>query len=59
MSIDPTTYIHPTAIIDNGANIGANCKVWHWSHVCSGAKIDNNTSIGQNVSIIETNPISK
>ena len=51
MSIDPTTYIHPTAIIDNGASIGANCKVWHWSHVCGGARIDNNTSIGQNVYI--------
>lgn len=51
MSIDPTTYIHPTAIVDNGADIGANCKVWHWSHICSGAKIKNNTSIGQNVYI--------
>ena len=51
MSIDPSAFIHPTSIVDNGASIGSNCKIWHWSHICSGAKIRDNTSIGQNVYI--------
>ena len=42
-------YIHPTAIIDDGAIIGAETYIWHWSHVCGGAKIRNNCSLGQNV----------
>ena len=43
--------IHPTSIIDDGAIIGENTKIWHWSHICSGAKIGNNCSLGQNVFI--------
>ena len=43
--------IHPTAIIDEGADVGDFTKVWHWSHICSGAVIGNNCSIGQNVFI--------
>jgi len=33
------TTIHPTAIIDDGAQIGAGSRIWHWVHVCGGAKI--------------------
>ena len=40
---------HPTAIIDEGATIGKNCSIWHFSHICKGAKIGDNVSIGQNV----------
>ena len=36
--------IHPTSIIDDGAIIGENTKIWHWSHICAGAKIGNNCS---------------
>ena len=43
--------IHPTAIIDKGANVGLNTYVWHWVHVCSSAKIGDNCSLGQNVFI--------
>ena len=43
--------IHPTSIIDDGAIIGENTKIWHWSHICAGAKIGNNCSLGQNVFI--------
>ena len=43
--------IHKTAIVDKGAIIGKETKVWHWSHICSKAKIGNNCSIGQNVYI--------
>jgi len=41
--------IHKTAIIDDGAQIGSDSKVWHWVHVCGGAKIGRNVSLGQNV----------
>ena len=41
--------IHFSAIIDKGARIGINTKVWHWTHVCSGAVIGENCSLGQNV----------
>jgi UDP-2-acetamido-3-amino-2,3-dideoxy-glucuronate N-acetyltransferase len=41
--------IHPTAIIDAGAQIGSGSRVWHWVHVCSGAKIGINVTLGQNV----------
>tara|TARA_A100001391_G_scaffold125291_1_gene85456 strand:+ start:2319 stop:2900 length:582 start_codon:yes stop_codon:yes gene_type:complete len=41
--------IHPTAIVDDGAEIGQETKIWHWAHVCSGAKIGNRSSLGQNV----------
>lgn len=44
-------FIHPTAIVDQGASIGENTKVWHWSHICSTAKIGKNCSLGQNVYI--------
>jgi len=43
--------IHPSAIIDDGAEIGVNSRVWHWVHICSGAKIGENVSLGQNVFI--------
>ncbi|GAA0789386.1 MULTISPECIES: acyltransferase [Pseudomonadati] len=40
---------HETAIIDDGAVIGENSRVWHWAHVCAGAKIGKGVSLGQNV----------
>jgi UDP-2-acetamido-3-amino-2,3-dideoxy-glucuronate N-acetyltransferase len=40
---------HDTAIVDEGAEIGANSRVWHWAHVCSGAKVGESVSLGQNV----------
>jgi UDP-2-acetamido-3-amino-2,3-dideoxy-glucuronate N-acetyltransferase len=42
-------YIHDSAIVDPGAEIGEGCKIWHWTHICAGAKIGRNTSFGQNV----------
>ena len=44
-----TTIIHPSAIVDEGAQIGEGSRVWHFVHVCSGAKIGQNVSLGQNV----------
>lgn len=40
---------HDTAIVDEGAEIGADSRVWHWAHVCSGAKVGEGVSLGQNV----------
>ena len=42
---------HKSTIIDEGASIGENTKVWHFSHVCEGAVIGNSCSLGQNVFI--------
>jgi len=44
-----TVTIHPTAIVDEGAQIGEGSRIWHWAHVCSGAHIGNSCSLGQNV----------
>ena len=41
--------IHDTAIVDPGAQIGAGSRIWHWVHVCGGARIGQNVSLGQNV----------
>jgi UDP-2-acetamido-3-amino-2,3-dideoxy-glucuronate N-acetyltransferase len=41
--------IHPTAIVDEGAQIGEGTRIWHWVHVCGGAKIGERCSLGQNV----------
>ena len=45
----PSRMIHPSAIIDHGANIGSECRIWHFVHVCSGADIGDRTSLGQGV----------
>lgn len=42
-------YQHESAIVDEGAQIGENSRVWHFVHVCSGAKIGKGVSLGQNV----------
>ena len=49
MSIDPSATIHTTALVDEGATVGALSRVWHWVHVCAGAVIGERCSFGQNV----------
>lgn len=44
-----TYIVHPSAIVDDGAEIGDATRVWHWVHVCAGARIGARCSIGQNV----------
>ena len=46
---DSSLKIHPSSIVDKGALIGENTKIWHWVHVCGGARIGQNVSLGQNV----------
>ena len=41
--------IHPSAIVDEGAQIGEGSRVWHFVHVCAGALIGKGVSLGQNV----------
>ena len=40
---------HKTAIVDRGAKIGNDTKIWHWTHISKGAKIGSKVTIGQNV----------
>ena len=42
-------FIHPTAIVDDGAEIGADAKIWHFCHVMANAKIGRAVILGQNV----------
>ncbi|MBK8519565.1 MAG: N-acetyltransferase [Chitinophagaceae bacterium] len=42
-------YAHPSSIIDDNCTIGEGTKIWHFSHVMSGAVIGNNCNLGQNV----------
>lgn len=43
--------IHPSAIVDEGAQIGEGSRVWHFVHVCGDARVGKNVSMGQNVFI--------
>jgi len=44
-------YQHPSAIVDNGAQIGKDSRVWHFVHICAEAVIGERCSMGQNVFI--------
>jgi UDP-2-acetamido-3-amino-2,3-dideoxy-glucuronate N-acetyltransferase len=41
--------VHPSAIIDEGAQLGEGTRVWHFAHVCAGARIGARCSLGQGV----------
>ena len=45
--------IHPSAIVDAGSVIGEDTKVWHFSHICSKAKIGARCVLGQNVFVAD------
>ena len=45
-------FAHPTAIIDEGAQIGEGTTIWHFSHLMPGCVIGKNCNIGQNVVIL-------
>jgi len=40
---------HPSAIIDEGCDIGEGTKIWHFSHIMSNCKLGKNCNLGQNV----------
>ena len=49
LNTDMSVTIHPTAIVDPGAQIGDGSRIWHWVHISAGAKIGRDCSFGQNV----------
>lgn len=42
-------FSHPSAIVDEGCNIGAGSKIWHFSHIMTGCTLGEKCNIGQNV----------
>lgn len=46
-----TYFVHPTAVVDEGAVIGKGTKIWHFSHVMKGAQIGERCVLGQNVNV--------
>ena len=44
-----SVFIHPSAIVDEGATLGEGSRVWHFAHVCAQAVIGRGVSLGQNV----------
>jgi UDP-2-acetamido-3-amino-2,3-dideoxy-glucuronate N-acetyltransferase len=51
MAEEKSFYVHPTAVIDEGCEIGAGTKIWHFSHIMPGCRIGENCNLGQNVVI--------
>lgn len=49
MTADP--FVHPTAVVDQGATIGAGSKIWHFVHVLPNTRIGKNCVLGQNVMV--------
>lgn len=47
----PAYFVHPTAVVDEGAQIGAGTKIWHFSHIMPGAVIGERCVLGQNVNV--------
>ncbi|WP_088278855.1 acyltransferase [Ideonella sp. A 288] len=41
--------VHPSAIVDDGAQLGDGCRVWHFAHISAGARIGRGCSFGQGV----------
>jgi UDP-2-acetamido-3-amino-2,3-dideoxy-glucuronate N-acetyltransferase len=46
-------FIHPTAVVDQGAEIGPGTRIWHFAHICRGARIGRNCVFGQNTFVAE------
>lgn len=49
MDKERSFYVHPTAVVDAGCEIGAGTKIWHFSHIMTNCKIGENCNLGQNV----------
>lgn len=47
----PNYFVHESSYVDDGVQIGAQTKIWHFSHIISGTKIGKACNIGQNVVI--------
>jgi len=49
--MDKSFFVHPSSIVEEGATIGKETKIWHFCHVMTGSKIGNKCSLGQNVMV--------
>ena len=49
MSTSQEYFAHETAVVDDGAEIGAGTKIWHFTHIMSGCRIGANCNFGQNI----------
>jgi UDP-2-acetamido-3-amino-2,3-dideoxy-glucuronate N-acetyltransferase len=49
----PDYYAHPTAILDEGCQIGRGSRIWHFSHICAGADLGEACNLGQNVFVAD------
>lgn len=49
-------FVHPSAQVDEGAEVGEGTRIWHWCHLMHGAKVGRNCNIGENA-FIETGVI--
>jgi UDP-2-acetamido-3-amino-2,3-dideoxy-glucuronate N-acetyltransferase len=58
-SIEMNFFAHETAIVDEGAVVGAGTKIWHFSHVSAGAVIGEKCSLGQNVFVANNVTVGK
>lgn len=47
--ISEPAFVHPTAIVDDGAELGEGTRVWHYTHVMEGARLGRSCVLGQNV----------
>jgi UDP-2-acetamido-3-amino-2,3-dideoxy-glucuronate N-acetyltransferase len=52
VSVHATAFVHESAYVDDGAEIGAGTRVWHFCHVLGGAVIGERCSLGQNVVVM-------
>ena len=48
---DADYFVHPTALVDDGAMVGRGTKVWHFSHIMKGARLGKGCVLGQNVNV--------
>lgn len=47
----PPPFVHPSAIVDDGAIVGAGTRIWHFCHVMAGARLGERCVLGQNVMV--------
>jgi UDP-2-acetamido-3-amino-2,3-dideoxy-glucuronate N-acetyltransferase len=59
MEVNLSIYIHPTAVVDEGAKIGSGTKIWHFCHISPKTEIGDQCSFGQNVFIANNVKIGK
>ena len=51
--INAQPFVHPTAIVEEGVQLGPNVKIWHFAHIRAGAIIEEGASIGKDVFVDE------